>query len=278
MNNNFTVSIVIPCYNNQDTIVETLDSIKNQDFSNFEIIIVNDGSKDNSEQIIKEYSNASSLKIDVINQENSGPSIARNNGAGRASGNYLLFIDADDKIAPTYISECLDVFKNKSDAIIVYSEIELFEAETGKWELKDFKLPDFLINNSIPICGMMETSKFKEIGGFDLNISFTEDWEMWIRFVEKYGEGVYKIPKPLFYYRKRHNQSSLTDTKGNNEYGEKCRLYIYNKHYDFYKKNGLSLETLFETRYKYFKIHKKYYNLWYKKLFASVKKTISNKK
>lgn len=278
MNKNVTVSIVIPCYNNQDTIVETLDSIKNQDFTNFEIIIVNDGSKDTSEQIIIEYINTSSLKIDLINQENSGPSSARNNGAAKASGNYLLFIDADDKIAPTYISECLNVFKNKSNAIIVYSEIELFEAETGKWELLDFKLPDFLINNCIPICGMMETSKFKELGGFDLNISFTEDWELWIRFVEKYGEGVYKIPKSLFFYRKRHHQNSLTDTKGHNEYGEKCRLYIYNKHYDFYRKNNLSLENLLEFRHNYFKIHKKYYNIWYKKLFASLKKIMSNKK
>jgi glycosyltransferase involved in cell wall biosynthesis len=278
MNNNIAVSIVIPCYNNQDTIEETLESIVNQDFKNFEIIIVNDGSKDGSQQLIEEYRSNSKYQITLINQENSGPSFARNNGASSAKGKYLLFIDADDKIAPSYISECLAIFENKPDAVIVYSEIELFEAESGKWELKDFKLPDFLINNCIPICGMMETEKFKEIGGFDTEISFTEDWELWIRFIQKYGTGVYKIPKLLFFYRKRFNQNSLTDTKGHNEYGEKCRLYIYNKHYDFYRKNNLSLDNLLEYRHNYYKIHKKYYNIWYKKLFASLKKIVSNKK
>jgi glycosyltransferase involved in cell wall biosynthesis len=272
MDNTVIVSIVIPCYNNHDTIVETLESISSQDFKDFEIIIVNDGSTDTSKQIIEEYCTKSKSTITLINQENSGPSFARNKGASCAKGKYLLFIDADDKMASNYISECLQVFKNKPDALIVYSEIELFEAATGKWELNNFKLPDFLITNCIPICGLIETEKFKDIGGFDTEISFTEDWELWIRFIQKFGLGVYKIPKPLFFYRKRFNQNSLTDTKGQHVYGEKCRLYIYNKHYDFYKKHNLSLDNLFNFRHNYFKIYKKYYNTWYKKLFYSIKR------
>lgn len=267
------VSIIIPCFNNDDTIVETLQSVCNQDYSAIEIIIVNDGSTDSSEKTITDFiAAANNITIQLIHQKNSGPSVARNTGASKATGKYLLFLDADDKIASNFVSECIAVFDSKSDANLVYSEAELFEAATGKWELSNFKMPDFLIQNCIYITAMIKRSSFNEVGGFDESISFSEDWELWIKLIKKFGEGVYKIPKTLFYYRKRFNQNSLTDSKDQNNYAEKCKAYIYHKHYDFYIQHKLDLVSLYNYKDNFYKLHHKYYNIWYKKLFYSLKR------
>lgn len=273
MNSIDKVSVIIPCFNNEDTIIETLNSVFNQTYNSIEIIIVNDGSSDNSEETIKNYiANHNDFNITLINQTNSGPSFARNNGAKKATGTYLLFLDADDKIAPEYVSECVAVFNSKSDAVLVYAEAELFEAETGIWALSDFKMPDFLIQNCIYISAVIKREQFEKAGGFDETIRFSEDWELWIKLIKHFGEGVYKIPKPLFFYRKRANQNSLTDAKDINDYSEKCKAYIYHKHYDFYIKHQLDLVTLYNFRADFKKLQAKYYNIWYKKMFYFFKK------
>ena len=96
-------SIVIPVYNVEDYIKECLDSIMNQTFKDYEVIVVNDGTKDNSMDIVKKY------KVKTINQENGGLSAARNNGAKHAKGEYLLFIDSDDTIEPDLLKELNNV-------------------------------------------------------------------------------------------------------------------------------------------------------------------------
>ena len=272
-----TVSIIVPCYNNQDTIIETLESILQQTHQNIELIVVNDGSKDYSKNVIEDFiSKNTNEKIIFINQENQGPSKARNNGAKIATGMYLVFIDADDLINPNYIAKCLVVYEKNNTLNIVYSEVELFDAEKGKWELDEFKLPHFLFYNCIPIFAMIKTSVFNELGGFDENLSFTEDWELWIRIVKDYG-GVYKIPEILFYYRKRLNKSSLSDNMDINSNAEKSRAYIYYKHYEFYSNYKMDLISLYYCydNLKHFQKYKgKYYSIWYKKLFYGLKKYI----
>jgi glycosyltransferase involved in cell wall biosynthesis len=266
------VSVIIPCFNNQDTIVETLNSVCNQNYSNLEIIIVNDGSSDNSQNIIEAFIvDKVGFHFIQINQTNQGPSRTRNNGANIATGKYLLFLDADDLLDTTYINKCVEILESNSDINIVYSDIELFGSQTGKWELQNFSMPQFLVNNCIPISALIKKEVFDKVGQFDENLSFTEDWELWIRIVKQFG-GVYKIPELLFFYRKREDKSSLTDNKDTNLNDEKSRLYIYNKHYDLYKKYNLDLLNMLIRLEKLEKINKKYYAIWYKKLFYKFKK------
>ncbi len=89
------ISVIIPCYNAEKTLSRTLDSVLEQDYKKIEIIIVNDGSKDNSLSVAQEYANKDS-RIRIINQDNAGVSVARNNGLENANGEYIIFLDADD--------------------------------------------------------------------------------------------------------------------------------------------------------------------------------------
>jgi glycosyltransferase involved in cell wall biosynthesis len=113
MNNSPKISVIVPCYNNDQTIIETIESITKQEYSPVEIIIVNDGSTDKSEDIVSSYIKINNaVNIALINQDNSGPSKSRNNGAEKATGKYLLFLDADDLIAPSYIKKSIECLEN----------------------------------------------------------------------------------------------------------------------------------------------------------------------
>ena len=102
---NFKVSVIVPVYNSCEYIGSTLDSIINQDFSSFELIVVDDGSTDNSLEIIKEKLSKSTISYEIIHQENAGVSCARNVGIEKASGEYLVFVDSDDYITGNHLSE-----------------------------------------------------------------------------------------------------------------------------------------------------------------------------
>lgn len=267
---NTKVSIVIPYHNNQKTIEDTINSIINQTYKNIEVIIVNDGSDVVSDVFLEKI--GLKFNINVLKQPNSGPSIARNLGAENALGYYLLFLDADDIIEKTYIEKCISEFNHNNNLEIVYSNAKFFDFINKDWNLPELKFPDFLLNNCIHISCLIKRETFINIGSFDTNIAFTEDWELWMRIIKKHGiQSVHKIPEKLFFYRKRKEKNSLTDMMNDNDNAEKCRLYIYNKHYDLYKKYQLDLVTLIMSVNDNFKYKRKYYNIWYKKLFYKLK-------
>lgn len=103
--NNFKVSVIIPVYNCGEYIGTTLKSVINQDFDDYEIIVIDDGSTDNSLQIINETLNDCGIEYEVVHQENAGVSVARNRGIDISSGEYLVFVDGDDYILPNHLSE-----------------------------------------------------------------------------------------------------------------------------------------------------------------------------
>lgn len=268
------VSVVIPCYNSSKTICETLESVCNQTYSNIEIIIVNDGSSDDSENVINNYiATHSDVAIQYYKQKNLGPSITRNNGAKYATGHYLLFLDADDLIANEYLSKCVGVFNANNHIKIVYANAVLFGVENTIWNLKTYSFPSFLIYNSIYISALVKREDFIAVGSFDEKLSFTEDWDLWLSFVDNFGENiVHKIDEPLFYYRKHNDQSSLTDNKLKDNNEEIARLHIYNKHFQLYQKYNMDLKNLFLNTELKNKFEKKYYSIWYKNIFYLFKK------
>ncbi len=261
------LSVVIPTYNNQATIEETLKSIVNQTFTDFEIIIVNDGSSDRTLAIINSFSE-SYTNIIVVNQNNQGPSKSRNNGAKIALGDYLVFIDADDKVEATYFQKAIKILDENPKLQLVYSDVEFFGVKNGKWKLPKFELVSFLGSNCIPIFAVLRTSVFKNLNGFDENIDFTEDWELWIRIVSNYDSCVYKIEEPLYFYRKSAQKTSLTDLQHVDMINDRALFYIYKKHYNLYQKHNLGIIKLFRSK----NYEHKYYNIWYKKIFYFFKK------
>ena len=122
---NDLVSIVIPCYNHAKYLGDTVQSALEQTYPNIEIIIINDGSSDNTQDIADALQKKHPEKIQVISQKNSGVSKARNNAIKQASGEYILPLDADDLIDKDMIASCLKSMK-ENNADIVYVDVQCF--------------------------------------------------------------------------------------------------------------------------------------------------------
>ncbi|WP_343565955.1 glycosyltransferase family A protein [Sphingobacterium sp.] len=259
------VSIIIPCYNNADTIRETLDSVYNQSYKNIEVIVVDDGSLDNSGERIRERQ-IQNPNLILLTQENSGPAAARNYGASISTGHYLVFLDGDDKIHTDYISTCVGCFEQDPTLDLVYPVTELFENEEGIFNLADFDPQTILTQNCFPIVAMIRKKDFLENGQFDEKLRIAEDWEMWIRHTRKFPN-VKKIQKTLFFYRKRATMNSISDLNKINNIIDDAHLYVYNKHYALYREVGWDIIDLLSSRREYLKYKNKYYNQWFKKLF-----------
>jgi glycosyltransferase involved in cell wall biosynthesis len=112
------VSIIMPCYNHGEYLVEALDSIKKQSYPNYEIIIVDDGTTDTS---TLELLNKTSEYATVIHQDNAGPSVARDTGIRKSSGKYLFFLDSDNRVGSQYISKGVEVMEANPKVGVVYS-------------------------------------------------------------------------------------------------------------------------------------------------------------
>ena len=128
---NFKVSVIVPVYNSCEYIGSTLDSIINQDFSSFELIVIDDGSTDNSLEIIKEKLSKSTISYEIIHQENAGVSCARNVGIEKASGEYLVFVDSDDYITGNHLSE---LYNGETD----FSLIQFIKKDGDKLSTPDY--------------------------------------------------------------------------------------------------------------------------------------------
>lgn len=141
------VSIILPVYNREDTIKDSIESIINQTYSNWELIIVDDGSKDNSEEICKKYAMKDN-RINVIHQENNGPSSARNKGISLAKGKYLMFIDSDDQYKLEMIEKMIKKM-NQNDSKLVVCNYKNNTNMDGFEELDRFLAMEVLQRNRV---------------------------------------------------------------------------------------------------------------------------------
>ena len=203
------VSVIIPVYNMADYIEETVKSVLSSDYDNFEIILVDDGSKDNSLSIAKNLSYKDD-RIKVISQNNSGVSAARNNGISNALGEYIFPLDADDKIAPELLSRSVKEFLSDKDVKCVTCRAEFFGSKTGEWKLREFSLPLIARKNMIPASAMFKKTDWERTGGYSTEIIAREDWDFWIG-VLKDGGKVVRLDYIGLFYRIRENSKRVTD-------------------------------------------------------------------
>jgi len=178
------VSVVIPTYNRGWIIREAIDSVLNQDFKAFELIVVDDGSTDNTQGILSSYRD----KIKVIRQENKGVSAARNKGIASSSGTYIAFLDSDDLWLPGKLETQIEFFRNNPDALICQTE-EIWvrngrRVNPGK---RHKKVSGFFFEKSLELClvspsaVMMKRELFNTSGLFDETLPACEDYDMWLR-------------------------------------------------------------------------------------------------
>jgi glycosyltransferase involved in cell wall biosynthesis len=199
------VTVIIPTYNRGWILKEAIDSVLSQDFEDFELIVVDDGSTDNTIDILDGYAN----DIIVLRQGNRGVSAARNAGIAYASGQFIAFLDSDDLWLPGKLSRQVDFFKSNPNALICQTE-ELW-IRSGKRvnpKHRHKKFSGMIFKHSLPLCivspsaVMLKKSLLGKTGVFDESFPACEDYDLWLRISCKYP--VFLIDTPLIIKRGGH--------------------------------------------------------------------------
>lgn len=195
------LSIVIPCFNSGATLEETLESVWNQDFDNWEAIIVNDGSTDCSEDIANKWLRKDS-RFKYYFKKNEGLGKARNLGIEKAEGAYILPLDSDNRIRPDFCVKAVELFETSSSVGVVYGNATYIGEKQGLWEVEDYNFDSILVKNYIDACAIFKKSLWSKVGGYDVNMPYqgNEDWEFWIA-LGQIGTQFYKLNAVTFEYR-----------------------------------------------------------------------------
>lgn len=225
------VSVIVPCYNLGNYVSECINSVLAQTYSNWECIIVNDGSTDNTEDISLQIATRDD-RIKYYKKENGGLSSTRNFGIQQAKGQYILPLDVDDIIDKNYLEQAVKAFNLNAALKLVYCEAEFFGEKSGRWVLQDFNLKDLARTNMIFCTAMFKKEDWIRVNGYDENMKFGwEDWEFWISILKNGGE-VKRLPLVGFFYRIR--PTSMLRSMSQEEADFLCD-YVYQKHFEFIK-------------------------------------------
>jgi len=212
------ISVIIPTYNRGWIVKEAIDSVLSQNFLDFELIVVDDGSTDNTKDILNAYKN----NIKVLKHNNQGVSAARNKGISLASGMFIAFLDSDDLWMPDKLSMQVDFFnKNKEALICQTEEIWIRNNVRVNPKKRHKKLSGMIFEPSLCLCMvspsavMIKKELFEAVGLFDENLPACEDYDLWLRISSGYP--VYLIDTPLIIKRGGHDDQ-LSQAPGLDKY------------------------------------------------------------
>ena len=218
------VSVVIPAFNMALFVRDAVESVFNQTYTDYELIIVDDGSSDNTEEILQLYAG----RIRYFKQTNAGVSAARNRGIQEAKADYVAFLDADDLWLPDKLELQMQAFDNQKDLALVACGYSV-RGRDGKIVIRDVLRKNYptrkelfqalSICQLIPGCasGVVVKKKcFSEVGNFDTTLRVGEDWDMWLRVVSQYN--AYFIEQILVVIRQANNDKTNRTAKDEEYY------------------------------------------------------------
>ena len=191
------VSVIVPLYNAAPYIRECLASIVTSTYRPLEVVVVDDGSTDTSLAEAKAFA-ATHAEVKVIHQENAGVSAARNHAIREAKGEYILPVDADDKISAEYITKAVEAMKD--EVRVVGCKARFFGAKEGEWNLPEYSSELLARKNMIPISSLFRKADWKRVGGFCEEEIYREDWDFWLSMMELGGRYV-RLEETGLYYR-----------------------------------------------------------------------------
>lgn len=234
------VSVIVPCYNQSHYLEEALQSVSAQTYQDWECLIINDGSTDDTEPIGQLWARKDP-RFTCYTKPNGGLSNARNFGIEKAEGIYILPLDADDKISSNYIELCVKALEIHH-AKLVYGRVEQFGVRTGIWDLGSYSFNGLLNSNMIHCAAMYRKEDWKRVGGYDETLrEGLEDWELWVHILEA-QDLVQFLDTITFYYRIK--EESMITLMGK-EKERQVKAYVFEKHAskyfslfkDLYKEN-----------------------------------------
>ena len=203
------VSVIVPLYNAAPFIGEALESIVASTYRPIEVIVMNDGSTDNSLSVAQAFAK-DHPEVRVLTQPNAGASAARNHAIRESKGVYILPVDADNRIHPLYIEEAVNVLKQRPEVRVVSCRAEFFGARTGEWITPPFSHALLARKNMIDTCAMYRRSDWDKTLGYNEQCAAREDWDIWLSLFELGGEFV-RLPDIRLYYRVREGSKRIQD-------------------------------------------------------------------
>lgn len=280
------ISIVIPLYNKDRFIRRTIQSVLNQTFTDFELIIVNDGSTDNSKEIVEKYNDT---RIKLISIPNSGVSVARNTGIKNAKNSWIAFLDADDWWAPTFLEEMVGTIrKYDGNRVFASGRSRVFKKVTERYKHEylpeDGKTESInyfkVISKYLPLINssnvVLDKSIFDEFGYFKEGQEKHEDHDLWMRLCINHP--VIFINKPLSFYRKTELKTASKEV-----YTAKDFLSYLKTLSNIFKKVSFEERKYFKSYANRFvlltfiKYHKKYSISEEREVYSQTKKLLSKK-
>lgn len=228
-----TISIIVPCYNQENYLDECLQSVLDQTYLDWECIIIDDGSTDNTEKVVRKWLNKDS-RFKYFKKINGGVSSARNFGIEKANAEWILPLDGDDKIASQYLEFATNEFYKNPD--IIYCKASFFGKTNEEFVLDNFSYDLILLNNLIFCSGFFKKAAWEKTRGYDTNlIHGFEDWDFWIELLKNSSKKVIRMNYLGFYYRRKDVSRDVNINKNLSQKEEAFR-YIFNKHQDEYFK------------------------------------------
>lgn len=200
-------SVIMPLYNKAPFVRKALESVMSQTYTDFECIVINDGSTDESLQVVEEFIRCKvyGVKCKVISQANSGVAAARNRGVKESKGEYVAFLDADDWWEPTFLEEMDKLIKNYPDAGLYATNYVYYKPGKTHVALNLLRgymnYPEAYLQGEMPVTSIttcMSRKVFDEMGGFPVGIKLGEDFLLWAKTAIHYK--VAFCEKPLAYY------------------------------------------------------------------------------
>lgn len=250
---NILVSIIVPCYKQAHLLDESLESVLNQIYSNWECIIVNDGSPDNTAEVAQQWC-AKDSRFSYLYKENGGLPSARNAGVKNAKGEFIVALDSDDILHPDFLIQLVPQL-NSNENLGIVSCYRYFFSRNKSNIINEYKATgstylDLMFENKLMPSSMYRKKCWEEVGGYDeLMIKGFEDWEFWLNITKRGWEFKF-VEAFLFYYRKA-KKSMLVDTLNN--HAESNMEYMFKKHKELYT---TYFDNTAEVLFYYIKTHR----------------------
>ena len=228
------VSIIVPCFKQAHFLKESLQSVLEQTYTNWECIVVNDGSPDDTEKKALEWCDKDK-RFSYLYKENGGLPSARNAGIKKSKGEFIVTLDSDDILHPNFLTQLVPELSSNDNLGIVSCYRYFFSNNKSniisEYEASGSTYRDLMFENKLMPSSLYRKKCWEEVGGYDeLMVKGFEDWEFWINITKRGWEFKF-VENFLFYYRKA-KKSMLIDTL--NFHSESNMEYIFRKHKELY--------------------------------------------
>jgi glycosyltransferase involved in cell wall biosynthesis len=261
------VSVIIPCYNTGDYLVEAIQSVLRSGFDDYEIIVVDDGS--DSQETLNVLGSIDFPKVTIHRQVNKGLGAARNFGVANSIGEILFFLDSDNRVRSSYFTKSTQIFLSRPDVGVVYSKPAFFgDNGADRFASSEYSFDKLLAGNFIDACAFVRREAFVEVGGFDEDrkLKISEDWDFWLR-IGLTSWHFFFLEEALFDYRIRADSMIGTSAGGKKEatlryLGEKHGFVIHKRYRHYFR----VMNEIQEKPFRYF-IRILYYKFILKKPF-----------